>query len=75
MSHTIPERRDQRGWRAGCPEDRRSSPSRLPEAQRGGTVRENRLKQWRRIAMHYEKRASTYRVIVVMAALMIWLTS
>lgn len=35
----------------------------------------NRLKQWREIATRYEKRASNYRAIVLMAALMVWLTS
>ena len=35
----------------------------------------NRLKQWRGIATRYEKRASNYRAMVVIAALMIWLTS
>jgi len=35
----------------------------------------NRLKQWRGIATRYEKRASNYRAIVVIAALLIWLTS
>ena len=33
----------------------------------------NRLKQWRSIATRYEKRAVTYRAMVVIAALMIWL--
>ena len=35
----------------------------------------NRLKQWRGIATRYEKRAVDYRAMVVIAALMIWLTS
>ena len=35
----------------------------------------NRLKQWRGIATRYEKRAVNYRAMVVIAALMIWLTS
>ncbi len=34
----------------------------------------NRLKQWRRIATRYEKRAVNYWAAVVIAALMIWLT-
>ena len=33
----------------------------------------NRLKQWRGIATRYEKRADTYRAMVVIASLMIWL--
>ena len=35
----------------------------------------NRLKQWRGIATRYEKRAANYRAAVVIAGLMIWLTS
>ncbi len=31
----------------------------------------NRLKQWRGIATHYEKRAINYRAAVVIASLMI----
>ena len=35
----------------------------------------NRLKQWRAVATRYEKRAANYWVMVVIAALMIWLTA
>jgi len=49
-------------------------PGRLPKAQRGGAVRKP-AKTWRGIATRYEKRASNYRAIVVIAALMIWLRS
>jgi transposase len=35
----------------------------------------NRLKQWRRIATRYEKRAVNYRAAVVIAALMTWVAS
>jgi transposase len=35
----------------------------------------NRLKQWRGIATRYEKRAVNYRAMVVIASLMIWLTT
>jgi transposase len=35
----------------------------------------NRLKQWRGLATRYEKRAANYRVLVVIAALMIWLAT
>ena len=35
----------------------------------------NRFKQWRGIATRYEKRAANYRAMVVIAALMIWLSS
>jgi len=33
----------------------------------------NRLKQWRGVATRYEKRAGSYRAMVVLAALMLWL--
>ena len=35
----------------------------------------NQFKQWRGIATRYEKRAANYRAMVVIAALMIWLSS
>ncbi len=35
----------------------------------------NRLKQWRGAATRYEKRATNYQAMVVIAALAIWLTS
>jgi transposase len=35
----------------------------------------NRLKQYRGVAMKYEERAANYRAVVVIAALVIWLTS
>lgn len=73
IRHTIPERDDQRARR-------RTRPGRKPsfdrEAYRRRNVVErciNRLKQWRGIATRYEKRAATYRAMVVIAALLIWL--
>jgi len=35
----------------------------------------NRLKQWRRIATRYEKRAQNYLALLTIAATMIWLRS
>ncbi len=35
----------------------------------------NRLKQWRGVATRYEKRIANYRAAVVIAALLIWVTS
>ncbi len=32
-----------------------------------------RLKQWRRVATRYEKRAANYLAMVTLAAIMIWL--
>jgi hypothetical protein len=56
------------------PEDLRASTRSLTEAQRGGAVRKP-ANTVAGIATRYEKRASNYRAIVVIAALMIWLTS
>ncbi len=33
----------------------------------------NRLKQWRGLATRYEKRAANYRVMAVVASLLLWL--
>jgi transposase len=35
----------------------------------------NRLKRWRGVATRYEKRAVNYRVVVLIASLMVWLSS
>ena len=75
ISHTIPERKDQRNRHAARPGRR---PSFDREAYRRRNVVErcvNRLKQWRAIATRYEKRAANYRVMVVIASLMMWLPS
>lgn len=34
-----------------------------------------KLKQWRAVAARYEKRASNYRAMVVIASLMVWPTT
>ncbi len=75
IPHTIPERRDQRQRRA-------THPGR-PPAFDAATYRRrnviercvNKLKQWRGIAARYEKRAVNYQAMVVIAALVIWLTA
>jgi transposase len=75
ISHTIPERKDQRERRAGGPGRR---PSFDREVYRRRNVVEryvNKLKQWRAIATRYEKRAVNYRAMVVIASLMMWLPS
>ena len=75
IPHVIPERHDQkerRAKRGGRP------PAFDADAYRGRNVVErcvNRLKQWRGVATRYEKRAANYRAAVVIAALLIWLTS
>ena len=33
----------------------------------------NRLKQWRRIATRYEKRAANYLAMLTLAAILLWL--
>ena len=33
----------------------------------------NRLKQWRRVATRYEKRATNYQAMVTIAAILLWL--
>jgi transposase len=75
IRHTIPERSDQREHRAGRP----GAPPRFDlDVYRKRNVAErcvNRFKQWRGIATRYEKRAANYRAMVVIAALMIWLSS
>ncbi len=75
IPHTIPERRDQR-------ERRTKRPGRPPSFDAETYVRRNvvercvnRLKQWRGVATRYEKRAANYRAMVVIAALMVWLST
>ncbi len=75
IAHTIPERRDQRERRAERP-GRPLSFDAVVYARRNVVERcVSRLKQWRGIATRYEKRAVNYRAMVVIAALMIWLTA
>jgi transposase len=75
IPHTIPEREDHRRRRAG----RSGRPLVLDAdlyAKRNVVERcINRLKQWRGIATRYEKRAVNYRAMVLIASLMIWLSS
>jgi transposase len=33
----------------------------------------NRLKQWRRVATRYEKRAANYRAMLTIASILLWL--
>jgi transposase len=75
ISHTIPERKNQKERRAERPGRR---PGFDREAYRRRNVVErcmNKLKQWRAIATRYEKRAANYRAMVVIASLMMWLPS
>ncbi len=75
ITHTIPERRDQRERRGARPGRPLAFDA---EAYRRRNVVGrciNRLKQWRGVATRYEKRALNYRASVVIAALMIWLAT
>ena len=75
IPHTIPERHDQRERRAKRPGQPLSFDA---EAYARRNVVErcvNRLKQWRGVSTHYEKRAANYRAMVAIAAIMIWLTT
>ena len=75
IPHAIPERRDQRERRAGRPGRPLGFDA---DAYRRRNVVErcvNRLKQWRGIATRYEKRAVNYRAMVVIASLVVWLSS
>jgi transposase len=75
IAHTIPERRDQRERRAGR-SGRKPGFDGVVYARRDVVERcVNKLKRWRGIATRYEKRAVNYRAAVVIAALMLWLTS
>ena len=75
IPHTIPERYDQRARRASRP-GRPLTFDRATYARRNVVERcINRLKQWRRLATRYEKRAVNYRAMLVFAALVIWLDS
>lgn len=76
IAHLIPERRDQReqrvkkGRRGGRP----CHFSRDEYAQRSSVERlVNRLKQWRRIATRYEKRAENYHAFVLFGCILLWL--
>jgi transposase len=75
ISHTIPERKDQKERRAARP-GRRLSFEREVYRRRNVVERcVGRLKQWRSVARRYEKRAVNYRAMVVIASLMMWLPS
>lgn len=75
IRHTIPERHDQREQREG----RLGRPQDFDAVlyARGNVVERcvGRLKQWRGVATRYEKRAVSYRAMVVIAALVIRLTA
>jgi transposase len=76
IRHVIPERKDQKeqrrakGYRGGrAPRFDREVYRLRNWAERGI----NRLKQWRRVATRYEKRAAHYLGFVHLACIMVWL--
>jgi len=76
IRHLIPERRDQReqrqrkGRRGGRP----CRFVRVIYRERNWVERlMHRLKQWRRIATRYEKRAENYQAFVLIGCIMLWL--
>lgn len=76
IHHVIPQKDDERRHRL-AKGSRGGRPLRFDrEAYRRRNVVErcvNRLKQWRRVATRYEKRATIYLALVLIAAIMIWL--
>jgi transposase len=78
IRHVIPERRDQRAQRAAKGARGGRPPGFDRAAYRGRNAIErciNRLKQFRGLSTRYEKRAVNYRALVVLAAIVIWLTT
>ncbi len=76
IRHTIPERSDQKEWRARQGSRGGRPPAFDREAYRQRNVVErcfNRLKQNRALATRYAKRATLYRALVVIAAIRLWL--
>jgi transposase len=70
ISHTIPERKDQKARRKGRP------PAFDRERYKHRNLVErcfNKLKQWRAVACRSDKRALNYRAGVVLASIMLWL--
>lgn len=76
IAHLIPERKDQRKQRQQ--KGRRGGrPCRFiaVEYRKRNVVERliNRLKQWRRIATRYEKRAANYEAMALIGCIMLWL--
>lgn len=75
VSHIIPERKGQKRRRAEHP-GRKPNFGRELYADRNVVERcVNKLKQWRAIATRYDKREVNYRAALMVASLVIWLTS
>jgi transposase len=75
ISRTIPVRKEQRE-RGTRRSGRRPGLDREVYRRRNVVERcVGKLKQWRSVATRYEKRAVNFRAMVVIASLMIWLSS
>ncbi len=73
ISHVIPERSDQRKRRL-CRPGRRPKFDRTLYRERNRVERAiSRLKQFRRIATRYEKRAWNYHAFVLIGAIVVWI--
>jgi transposase len=75
IKHQIPERRDQREQRA----KKGRAGGRPVVFEKGEYAGRNvvercilRLKQWRRVATRYEKRATMYLAFVTLASIILW---
>jgi transposase len=75
VPHVMPERRDQAGKRARRPGRKPNFDEELYAARNVVERCVNKLKQWRAIATRYDKRAVNYRAAILVASLVMWLTS
>ncbi len=76
IAHSIPEKSDQRAYRARRGSRGGRPPNFDPERYKQQNLVErcfNRLKQLRALATRYAQRASLYRALVVIACALIWL--
>jgi transposase len=75
IPHTIPEKKDQSERRSKKP----GRPLFFNKEQyaRPNVIERciNRLKQWRGIATHYEKRAVYFHAAITLLSLMLWLNN
>jgi transposase len=76
IRHVIPERKDQRAQRQAKGSQGGRPPRYDAAVYRARNWVErciNRLKQWRRVATRYEKRAANYLAMALIAAIRLWL--
>lgn len=75
VPHVIPERKDQAGKRVGRPGRKPNFDRELYAARNVVERCVKKLKRWRAIATRYEKRAANYRAAILVAPIVIWLSS